>query len=104
VLKTSVPTSKDYYTIDANGDATFTVSDMYWMFMKQNGVMTSWGGLQPNARLLTNTEANTIKTGTTNLRSTIPGVQNNTITPINNGTSNFYIILTGYPDLTKVTF
>jgi hypothetical protein len=105
VLKSTTPTSKDYYTVDANGDGSFSVSDMYWMFMKQNGVISTWGGLQSNTRILTSTEANTIKTGTSNLRNTVPGAQNNIITsPTNNGTSNFYIISTGYPDLTKVTF
>jgi hypothetical protein len=105
VTKQINPTSKDYYNVDANGDNQFSVSDMYWMFMKQNGVFSLWGGLQPNTRLLTSTESTTIKNGTTNLKSSIIGVQNITITsPTNGGTNNFYIICTGYPDLTKITF
>ena len=105
ILKQTPPTSKDYYNFDVNNDNGFSVSDMYWMFMKQNGVISTWGGLQPNTRILTSSQVTTIKAGTTNLRATIPGVQNMTLTgPKYGGTNNFYIICTGYPDLTKVTF
>jgi hypothetical protein len=52
--------------------------------------------LSPNYRIFTPTQWNAIKTGTTDMRLTNPGVQSMIITPVNGGTTNFYLIRTGF--------
>jgi hypothetical protein len=90
-------TSLDYYRYDVNNANSITVSDIYSVFMKRNGVMPSYSGTLPVLRIFTPTEFNTIKNSTTDLRSTYPGVQSITINnPTSGGTSNYYITRLGY--------
>jgi hypothetical protein len=82
--------SADYYRYDINNDNTFTVSDLYLQVSKKKWKV-------PTARYFTLTNINTIKTSVINLRATIPGVNISTIdNPVQNGTTNFYLIRTGY--------
>ena len=97
-------TSKEYYRTDVNNDGRVTVSDAFLIYGKKSGLMSTWGSL-PSVRLFTSTEWNTIKTGTTNLKSTISGGQSITISsPIRNGSSNFYLITTGFSNKNKLTY
>jgi hypothetical protein len=90
-------TSLDYYRYDVNNANSVTVSDIYSVFMKRNGVMPSYSGTLPVLRIFTPTEFNTIKNSSTDLRSTYPGVQSITINnPTSGGTSNYYITRLGY--------
>ena len=90
-------TSLDYYRYDVNNINSITVSDIYSVFMKRNGVMPSYSGTLPVLRIFTPTEFNTIKNSSTDLRSTYPGVQSITINnPTSGGTSNYYITRLGY--------
>jgi hypothetical protein len=90
-------TSLDYYRYDVNNANSITVSDIYSVFMKRNGVMPSYSGTLPVLRIFTPTEFNTIKNSSTDLRSTYPGVQSITInSPTSGGTSNYYITRLGY--------
>jgi hypothetical protein len=90
-------TSLDYYRYDVNNANSVTVSDIYSVFMKRNGVMPSYSGTLPVLRIFTPTEFNTIKNSSTDLRSTYPGVQSITInSPTSGGTSNYYITRLGY--------
>jgi len=90
-------TSLDYYRYDVNNANNITVSDIYSVFMKRNGVMPSYSGTLPVLRIFTPTEFNTLKNSSTDLRSTYPGVQSITInSPTSGGTSNYYITRLGY--------
>ena len=90
-------TSLDYYRYDVNNANSITVSDIYSVFMKRNGVMPSYSGTLPVLRIFTPTEFNTIKNSSTDLRSTYPGVQSIIINnPTSGGTSNYYITRLGY--------
>ena len=88
-------TSKDYYRMNTNGDTRLTITDVYWIYKKILG--NSWLGNTPTYRLFTQTQWNVINTSTNNLTGTYPGVQSLTITnPTNSGTTNIYLIRTGY--------
>lgn len=90
-------TSLDYYRYDVNNANSVTVSDIYSIYMKRNGVMPSYSGTLPVLRIFTPVEFNALKTSTTDLRASYPGVQSITInSPTSGGTSNYYITRLGY--------
>lgn len=94
----------DYYKYDVNNDGNITISDAYWIFMKKNGRFTSWNGL-PKLRILTSSQYSTVNSSTTDLRISYPGVQTITInSPTSGGSSNYYIINTGYSNNTNITY
>jgi hypothetical protein len=83
----------DYYRYDLNLNNNFTVSDVYLQIQKRNG--KAWTA--PRYRILTLTEYNTIRASTTDLRTTYSGTQTTTTgTLTSGGTTNFYMIRTGY--------
>ena len=85
--------SADYFRYDINTDNKFSVSDIYLQIKKSRGLTWSI----PNYRIYTQTEHSTIRLGTTDLRTTYPGVQTTTASPLTNGgVTNFYILRTGY--------
>lgn len=93
---TNTVNSRKYYMSDVNNDSRFTVSDSYYIYAKKSGIKPNWGAL-PLYRLFTPVEWNIIKTSNSDLRTSYPGVQGILInTPANNGTSNFYLLRTGY--------
>jgi hypothetical protein len=103
ILKTI--TSLDYYKYDVNNDGKITVSDSYYVFMKKNGRFTTWGNLLPNNRLFTAAQFSTINSSTTDLRIAYPGVSSITInTPTSGGSSNYYIINTGYSNISNLQY
>lgn len=87
--------SKLFYQMDINNDGVITVSDSWNIFARMSGIFTSWSN-SPNYRIFNQTQWNVIKTGTTNLKATYPGVQSMTITPVNGGSTTFYLIRTGF--------
>lgn len=87
--------SKLYYQMDINNDGKISVSDSYLLFGKISGRF----GVYPNYpeyRLFNTTQWSLIKNGTTDMRTTYPGVQTMTITPINGGSSTIYLLRTGF--------
>jgi hypothetical protein len=52
--------------------------------------------ISPNYRIFTQAQWDVIKVGTANLKSTYPGVQSMIITPVNGGTTTFYVVRTGF--------
>jgi len=83
----------DYFRYDLNSNSNFTVSDIYLQIQKRNG--KTW--TMPNYRIFTQTEHTNIRATTSDLRSTITGTQSTTTgTLTNGGTTNFYIVRTGY--------
>ena len=98
-------TSLDYYKYDVNNDSRINISDTYYIFMKKLGKLTTWGTSLPNKRLFTSTEYTTINSSTTDLRSTYVGSQSITITsPVSGGSSNYYIVNTGYSNSTTIGY
>lgn len=88
-------TAKDYYRMDVNINDLLTVADVYKVYKKTLG--EAWPAGVPLYRLFTQGEWNTINTSSSNLRYTIPGVQSYTLNnPANSGSTNLYIIRTGY--------
>lgn len=93
-LNSTPLTSKMYYQYDINNDGRITISDSYNVYGKMSGRFSSW--VSPNYRIFTTSEWNVIKFGTTNLKATYPGVQTITVTPTSGGTTNFYLLRTGF--------
>jgi len=102
VLNNTTKTGLDYHRWDLNNDSKITCSDLYYHFGRQSGRFSSWN-LLPDSRIYTLSQYNLIKSGSTNLWSTYPGVTSVTInTPTSGGSSNYYIISPGY--LSKIKF
>ena len=98
-------TSLDYYRYDVNNDGRINVSDAYSIFMRRINRFTMWNYMLPNTRLFTTSQYNIINTSTTDLRVTYPGVQSITInSPVNGGSSNYYLVNTGYSNLTSIGY
>jgi|LauGreDrversion4_2_1035121.scaffolds.fasta_scaffold108179_2 hypothetical protein len=88
-------TSVDYYRMNSNGNSNLTITDIYLIFKKING--NQWPGGVPNYRIFTQSEWSNINSSSSNLLSTYSGVQTMTISsPVAGGTTNFYLIRTGY--------
>jgi hypothetical protein len=87
--------SKDYYRLNTNGNAILTIADIYEVYQKTYSI--PWNNGVPTYRLFIQSEWNVINSSNNDLRTTYPGLQSLTIqSPTNNGTSNIYLIRTGY--------
>lgn len=87
--------SKDYYRLNTNGNNILTIADVYEVYQKTYSI--PWNNGVPLYRLFTQSEWGVINSSNTDLRTSYPGLQSLTIqSPTNNGTSNIYLIRTGY--------
>ena len=85
-----------YHMYDVNDDGLISVADKYYVAARKAGRFSKWR-IAPDVRIFTTAEYNSIKAGTTNLRSTYPGVTTYTTSSlITGGTLNLYIIAPGY--------
>jgi hypothetical protein len=85
--------AKDYYRMNTNGNSNLTISDVFLIYKKMNGI--SWSA--PAYRLFTQTEWSIINSSTSNLSASYPGTQSITLTnPTAGGNSTFYLIKTGF--------
>jgi len=67
--------------------------------MKKSGRFSFWENSLPNSRIFTPSQYSILNSSTSDLRNSYPGVQSFTInSPINGGSSNFYLIRTGKKD------
>ena len=94
LLNNTSMNSKLWYQMDINSDGRITVSDSYNIYGKMSGRFASW--VSPNYRIFNSAQWSVINIGTTDLRLLYPGVQSTTITPVNGGSTNFYLIRTGF--------
>lgn len=95
IIRKTIPVSKNYYQFDLNNSGTFTISDLFTLYGRMNGIFTSFP-YSPNYWIFTSSQWTTIKTSTSNLKSSIPGTQNIIIDPATNGgTSNYYVVRAG---------
>jgi len=95
VMIGSSPSSLTYYQMDINDDGRVTVSDVFLAHARISGRFSTWPS-SPSHRLFVLSEWNVIKSGSNNLKSTYPGMQEIKVSANNGGTSNFYLIRTGY--------
>ena len=96
MILNSVPLdSKLYYQMDINNDGKVTISDSYLLFGRVSSRFASWPN-SPDYRLFTSAQWSIIKNGTTNLKSTYPGLQTLVISPTNGGSSTIYLLRTGF--------
>jgi hypothetical protein len=94
VLGNTVRKSIHWLQYDTNNDGRISVSDAIYINLKKNGSAT----FPYPSRIFTATQYTSLTTGTTDLRSTIPGVSSITInTPVSGTTTgNYYLIAPGY--------
>lgn len=94
ILGNTVRKSIHWLQYDTNNDGKISVSDAITISLKQNALAT----YPYPSRIFTTTQYTSLTTGTTDLRSTIPGVSSITITSPVSGTTtgNYYLIAPGY--------
>lgn len=81
-----------YHKSDLNADGKITVGDVCIVADRINGIPFTKSTL-----LFTNTQWTSLNSGTSDLRTTIPGITTSyTFTPTSGGTSNFYLLSPGY--------
>jgi hypothetical protein len=91
--------AKDYYRMDVNSNSTLSIADVFMVYFKISGGITTWLYSTPPYRIFTSTQWTAINSSTANLKTTYPGVQSiNVDTLTSNGTTNFYLIRTGFKE------
>jgi len=93
--------SIEYILYDVNGDGKITVSDSYYINKKRVGLASSWVNMAA-VKLYTPSQYLSLVSGTSDLRSTYPGVTSIIInSPVSGGTANYYLIAPGYSGQTS---
>lgn len=88
--------AKDYYRMNANSNGTLSVADVFLVYAKRSGLVSTWPYSTPNYRIFTSTQWSVINSSSINLTSTYPGVQSLTTAALSSGgTTNIYIVRTG---------
>lgn len=86
-----------YFLQDVNNDGRLTTTDMSIIYGIKAGRYSVWPAGLPKYRLFTPAQWSTIKISLNDLRSIYPGTQSILInSPTNNGTSDYYLIRTGF--------
>jgi hypothetical protein len=89
--------AKDYYRMDVNSNGNLTITDVFLVFYRISGGAASWPYSLPSYRIFNSTQWSIINSSTSNLTSTYSGSQSiNIDSVISGGTTNLYIIRTGY--------
>jgi hypothetical protein len=100
VLQRTPIKSYHYHKYEVSGDNTITVSDIYTIARRVNGL--NW---TKQTLLFTNSQWTSLTTGTGDLRSSIPGIQSSyTFTPTSGGTTNLYLLSPGFTDQSILTY
>lgn len=103
ILGKSAKNGLKFHIFDLNDDSRITVSDKYYLLARKSGIFSSWSSSVPDTRFFTSSEYNTLKNGTSNMRSSYPGVSQITTSTLTSGGSlTFYLIAPGYSG--KVTY
>jgi hypothetical protein len=90
--------AKDYYRVDANNNDLISIADIFLIYFKISGGISSWMTYStPSYRIFDSSQWIVINGSNSNLKSTYPGLQAITFSNLtHNGATNFYIIKTGY--------
>jgi len=100
VLQKTPIKSYHYHKYELNGDNNITIGDINTLIKRVNGTPYTKRTL-----LFTNSQWTTLTTGTTDLRSSIPGVQSTYIfTPLSGGTTNLYLLSPGFTNQLTLTY
>ena len=93
--------SYHYHKFDINLDSKITISDIQYIMDIINGTRS----FTKTTLLFTSSQWSSLSSGTSNLKSTIPGITTNyTFTPTSGGTTNFYLLSPGYTNQSKLTY
>lgn len=104
VLGRTSLTSREFYRSDINNDGKVTISDSFLLFGIISGLKNT-SDVALTTRFFNQTQWNTIKTSTINLKPTLNGVETfEVLSPTNNGTTNLYLLTTGFSNKTKLTY
>lgn len=87
--------AKLWYQMDINADGKVNVADSWNIWGKISGVFPIWTN-SPEYRIFNQAQWDVIKVSNSNLKATYPGVQSMIITPINGGSTTFYLLRTGF--------
>jgi hypothetical protein len=94
-LGKTTKTGLTFQIYDVNNDSKITVTDEYYVFGRKSGRFSSWKNI-PDNRFYTSTEYNNLKSATTNVRTTYPGVSSITTSTLTSGGSlSYYLIAPG---------
>jgi hypothetical protein len=85
-----------FHMFDVNDDGIISVADKYYVAARKAGRFSKWR-IAPDVRIFTTAQYNTIRTATTNVRATYPGVSTHTTGTLTTGGSlSLYLIAPGY--------
>jgi hypothetical protein len=85
-----------FHMFDVNDDGIISVADKYYVAARKAGRFSKWR-IAPDVRIFTTAQYNSIKSATTNVRTTYPGVTSiTTSTLVSGGTLSYYLIAPGY--------
>ena len=97
ILGRTIRRSLHWNMYDVNGDGRITISDEYYINLRRTGRVSNWVTMTAS-RLFSTTQYSSLNSGTTDLRTTIPGLTSITINSPVSGTTNanYYLIAPGY--------
>jgi hypothetical protein len=96
-LNQSTINARRFFLNDVNNDGRINVADSYYIYGRMSGRFNNWPSNLPNYRIFTPSQWSAINSSNLDLRVSYPGVQTITImSPVNGGSSNFFITRTGY--------
>jgi hypothetical protein len=97
-ILTQVFSAKDYYRIDANNNEMISIADIFLIYFRISGGISSWATYStPSYRIFDSSQWLVINLSNSNLKSAYPGLQTIVFSNLtHNGATNFYIIKTGY--------
>jgi hypothetical protein len=88
--------SRDYYRMDVNNDNNLSITDVFLIYFRRLG-LSSWTNSVPDYRIFNSQQWSVINTSMENLKQIYSGAQTLNIDAISpGGSSDFYIIRTGY--------
>jgi hypothetical protein len=96
VLNKTARNGLSFHMFDVNDDGIISVADKYYVAARKAGRFSKWR-IAPDVRIFTTAQYNTIRTSTTNVRATYPGVSTHTTGTLTTGGSlSLYLIAPGY--------
>jgi hypothetical protein len=96
VLNKTARNGLSFHMFDVNDDGIISVADKYYVAARKAGRFSKWR-IAPDVRIFTTAQYNTIRTATTNVRATYPGVSTHTTGTLTTGGSlSLYLIAPGY--------
>jgi hypothetical protein len=96
VLNKTARNGLSFHMFDVNDDGIISVADKYYVAARKAGRFSRWR-IAPDVRIFTTAQYNTIRTATTNVRATYPGVSTHTTGTLTTGGSlSLYLIAPGY--------